>query len=175
MAIAGPDYDAYVDRKRVETTGAEFKAWLTNNVDLSTPEKQEYYYNMFPFLRDDRLAEIDRQAALQKKMAEINVRGLQSEEDWFFVYGLQQGYITVSEEPLQNLWQEKKLASTYEKGLFSILSRKLFPDKEKFKQVNWQLPSVPTGNGNPTANAGLGVFNYNEITSNVPNTPKKPT
>lgn len=171
MAIAGPDYDDYANRKRIEVTGAEFKAWLTNNVDLSTPEKQEYYFNMFPFLRDDRLAEVDRQAALQKKMAEINIRGVHSEDDFFFVYALQQGYITVSDVPLQNLWQ-KETGSTYQGGLFSIVSKKLFPEQKNFRNINYELPTNPTGTGiGTTPSAYQGVFRYNDITGNIPNTP----
>ena len=166
LAVAGPEYDDYVNRKRIETTGAEFKAWLTNNVDLSTPEKQEYYYNLFPFLRDDRLAEIDRQAALQKKMAEINIRGMQSEEDWFFVYGLQQGYIKVSDMALQDLWRETEVSGSYQEGLFSIVSKNLFPKWNNFREVKYQLPTDL--NGAQSNLGGRGVWDYNQITTNIP-------
>lgn len=164
MAIAGPEYDDYVNRKRIEVTGTEFKAWLTNNVDLSTPEKQEYYFNLFPFLRDDRLAEVERQAALQKKMAEINIRGLHSQEDWFFAYALQQGYITVSEKPLQELYNQTGLdTNTYKGGLFSIVSSKLFPARDKFRQINYQIPLVPTTT--VSDGPGIGVYDFGKITA----------
>ena len=84
--------------------------------------------------------DVDRQAALQKKMAEINIRGLHTEEDWFFAYALQQGYITVSDQPLQSLYQEQT-SNSYQKGLFSVLSKKLFPTKADFFGIDYALPT----------------------------------
>lgn len=174
MAIAGPDYDSYVNRKRIELQDAEFKTWVTANVDLSSPEKQEYYYNLFPFIRDERLAEVDRQAFLQATEARINITGPQSEEDWFFIYAKQQGYIEVSTQPLQSLNDQTNLGKSYEGGLFSIVSNKLFPDKTKFKTINFGSPfKTYTGQVTTTDNSPAGVYNVAGITGGIPG--KSPT
>lgn len=170
LAIAGPEYDSYVNNKRIDEQDASFKTWITKNVDLSSPEKQEYFYNMFPWIRDDRLAEVDRQAELQKMMARLNITGPQSIQDWYFMYALQQGYIQVSDKPLQKL-NEITSTATYKSGLFSILSGKLFPDKAKYYGVNYANPSNLTGDGNYLGGdqpISSSINSINQLSANVP-------
>lgn len=123
QVIVGDEYLAYLTRKMKQTQLAEFETFVMENVDLSTPEKQAWAYQTFPFILQKKLAEIDYQAQLQKRAAEIQVRGVKSMEDMEFLYMLKQNIVKISDKPVHMLATDAAYnGREYSKGMFSILA-----------------------------------------------------
>lgn len=127
MALAGPDFFAYAQRKDQMQMLANYQAWVMQQADLTKPESQAWWFEKFPWMKEKRIEEINRIADLQKRSAEISVSGAQSDEDWFFIYLVKQGYIEIPDTAPHLLGTATYPATSYQQGFFSALAKKPAP------------------------------------------------
>lgn len=180
LSVAGDDYFNYAQRKREEAMMFEFYTYIMSQADLSKPESAQWWFEKFPWMRDLRLDEIDRQAEIQKKLAKIAVTGPQSEEDFMLIYLKQYGILGDTDQPLTKLDSMKDgaggVARNFKEGMFSIFSQKNnvllapYPGVTGLTDSNtwgtstntlqWGNPINPTPAERPDALPGFG-FNRN--------------
>lgn len=116
------DFQYFRDKELAERE-ADFKRFFLSNIDLSTPEKQDYYQRLYPEIFSERESLAEKQIEHQAHLMKINLRGPRNMEDWMFLYGLDRGFIQVPQGPI---WDPDNLLQTsFEGGLFSI--RKILP------------------------------------------------
>lgn len=122
LAVADDNYFNYAQRKREEAMMYEFYQYVMSQADLSKPESAAWWFEHFPWMKEWRLEEIDRQAEIQKKLAKIQITGPQSEEDWMVLYLKKNGILGDQDVPLTRL-NEGRFAATFKTGMFSIFSK----------------------------------------------------
>lgn len=149
QAIVPNEFWDYVQRKENADLLAQFQQFVLQQVDLSKPESANWWFTRFPWIRDLKLKEIDEQAELQKRFAQIQVTGPQNEEDFMLIWMRGQGLIKVADTPLDKLNQADNIVSgSYKAGFFSPLSKNI-------PATSPRLPAPSTGNkitwGNPIA------------------------
>lgn len=158
--IIGDEYFDYVTRKMDVAQQVMFKDWLMKQVDWSRPESAEYWVNMFPWMLEERLQEVNRVCELQKKKAKIEIAGPSSVEDWEFIFNEQRGLITVPKVPVhllpQAYGQQKGYNEdeNYKRGMFSPMTQYMPPFnggttmyEPAYQPVNTLNWSNPTGVG----------------------------
>lgn len=192
LAVAGDDYFNYAQRKREEAMMYEFYQYIMSQADLSKPESAAWWFEHFPWMKDWRLEEIDRQAEVQKKLAKIQITGPQTEEDWMVLYLKQQGILGEQAKPLYQL-DTGTYAENFKAGMYSIFSNPkntvLVPQQpprtgpapgsmpsrnlagSDTYQVNWQNPiGAQINNGrNIPGLGGDGATSIRNILSNFGN------
>lgn len=159
QAIADDRYFEYAKRKQDENQMANFREWIFQNADLSTPENAYYWTNTFPFIKEKMHEEIEREGELQTKIAKIAASGPQSEDDWYTLYCLNQGIIRPFDAPLYKM---NTAALPYTGGIFSMfVGGPIAPGSTVARNpiVNY---SNPLPGGNP-AWTGINGGNYGGI------------
>jgi hypothetical protein len=168
--VPGAFWD-YVARKENADLLAQFQQFVLQQVDLSKPESANWWFTRFPWIRDLKLQEIETQAELQKRFAQIQVTGPQNEDDFLMIWMREQELIKVAETPLDKLYESKDIvSSTYKQGFFSPLAKQI-PATESYPAVvakrKWTNPvfgvqpaSFPGLTGTyPNAGALAGLYN----------------
>lgn len=91
-AFETPDWQAYIQRKRVADEYAQFRQFVYSQVDMTTPAKRIWWETRFPqeiqafkYGQQLQLADMVRTANLQ-------IDGVQSEEDLYFLFKQAKGY-----------------------------------------------------------------------------------
>lgn len=162
------DFQYFRDKELAERE-ADFKRFFLSNIDLSTPEKQDYYQRLYPEIFSEREALAEKQIEHQAHLMKINLRGPRNMEDWMFIYGLERGFIQIPKGPI---WDPENLLKTsFEGGLFSV--RKILPrNPNGVASIKgaWQTPQYTNGMyfdwrkptnfsyGNPYVTPTGGVF-----------------
>jgi hypothetical protein len=171
--VVGSEFFDYMQRKMDVTQQVAFKEFLMKQVDWSRPESQEYWVNMFPWMLEERLAEINRVCELQKHKARIEVAGPSTPEDWQFLYLEQTGNIVVPNVPVHELPKAAVAGSRYndpekgyERGMFSPMVNYIPPFKTGstqnhpgYQPVNHVTWDNPTGAGTPPTGGTLSMPN----------------
>lgn len=116
------DFQYFRDKELAERE-ADFKRFFLSNIDLSTPEKQDYYQRLYPEIFSERESLAEKQIEHQAHLMKINLRGPRNMEDWMFLYGLERGFIQIPKGPIFD--PDNLLQNSFEGGLFSI--RKILP------------------------------------------------
>lgn len=97
-----------------------FDEWFSRLFDTKDINKRRLAQELYPEYYSKREEEIDRQAAIQKKLAMIKLRGIKDLDDLKFVYALQSGDIKLRKVPLYNLdTAEAEPDKQFQKGLFN--------------------------------------------------------
>jgi hypothetical protein len=155
LAIAGDrDFD-YLQRKKEEVFYTQFLAYINAQADLTNPASAAWWFERFPFLKEKRLEEINREAEKQKRFAQIQVTGPQNEDDFFLMYLKDQGLIAEPTQPLNKMYADgryKTNAESFTRGLFSPLST--MPNKNAPGMPD-TVSSVPAWK-NPFRQEGFG-------------------
>jgi hypothetical protein len=155
MAMATDKDFQYFRDKELAEREADFKRFFLSNIDLSTPEKQDYYQRLYPEIFSERESLAEKQIEHQAHLMKINLRGPRNMEDWMFIYGLERGFIQIPEGPI---WDPENLMRTsFEGGLFSI--RKILPRDGKY------LPMAPGAKRFTSQYADGFEFNWKSPTS----------
>lgn len=165
--IVGDEFFNYMDRKMDNAQDVAFKAFLMKQVDWSRPESQEYWVNMFPWMLEERLAEVNRVCDLQKQKAKIEVAGPSTPEDWEFIFNEQRGLIKVPDQPVHKLpeahaGQGYTAGEDYSRGMFSPMVKYMPPYDKAARGTAAYLPvntitwDSPFGVGNPKGGS-LGI------------------
>lgn len=141
VVTAGPEYLDYIDEKRKMMLKADFEAWVCKSIDLSTPEKRDYWYKTIPWLLERKSALLKATQDVIAKAAEINMVGPKSEDDYLFIYGVRNGLIKL---PMGNPW-EPAIVNTrnFYEGLFSVT--RMFPwmINDRDNAYKKTIPSTP--------------------------------
>lgn len=144
QAIVPGEFWDYVQRKENADLLAQFQQFVLQQVDLSKPESANWWFTRFPWIRDLKLKEIDEQAELQKRFAQIQVTGPQNEEDFMMIWMRDQGLIKVATTPLDKLNKDTNIISTtYKEGFFSPLAKKIpatKPVATRSAKLSWSNP-----------------------------------
>lgn len=152
LAVADDGYFNYAQRKREEAMMYEFYQYVMSQADLSKPESAAWWFEHFPWMKEWRLEEIDRQAEIQKKLAKIQITGPQNEEDWMVLYLKQNGILGDKDFPLTRL-NDATYAENFKSGMFSIFSQ---PQNTILTpQQNERAPNVLGPNRRGAATFGL--------------------
>lgn len=151
MAIADEDFFDYAESKEQQEMLFDFKKFVAAQADLQTPAAAAWWYENFSWLKDEKIAELDQQAELQKKLAKIQIMGPQNEEDMLTLYMVNKGLIKVTEQPLHRLGQSRDIESTtFKQGFFNPMSQPQYQTMQTNTTPNWgnplQMPaSLPAG------------------------------
>lgn len=135
-----------------------FDEWFSRLFETNDINKRRLAQELYPEFYSKKEQEIDRQAAIQKKIAMIKLRGIRDLDDLKFVYALQSGDIVLRKEPLYNL--DRKMedpATKFHKGLFNPARRVTVDDGYKGPKslgrdmfTDQGVPDI-TALGNPAA------------------------
>ena len=99
-----------------------FDDWYSTLFDTDDINKRRLAQEIYPDYWKMREEEIDRQAAIQKKIAMLKLRGPVDLDDLKFVYALQSGEIKLRPVPLYDLDRPEtgaERAKRFDKGLFN--------------------------------------------------------
>jgi hypothetical protein len=93
VALADEAYFEYAQRKRELEFMSEFYKYLYTQIDFSTPEKREYWEHLFPQFTEQVYQGWEIWENVRNKIAAINIRGIQNEEDLLFKWMVEKGFI----------------------------------------------------------------------------------
>lgn len=164
QAIADDRVFNYLQRKKEAAIEADYRAWVMSQANFSDPAQSQWWTEKFPWIRNLKIAQIEQDADLQKRLAIIKVTGPQSEEDFKLMYELQQGYRVMPSKPVHELNEDEKWVgdSNFVRGLFNPLTRTPTPGgfpKQTRIPSNWMNPFDFSGN----ATGEEKINNYNTI------------
>src|SRR4051812_20080151 len=101
--VIGDEFFNYAKRKQDQALDFDFVTWVQKQADLTKPESAAWWFEKFPWLRDLKLEEINREAEVQKRLATISITGPQSQEDFMVLFMKNQGLLTPANVPLYQL------------------------------------------------------------------------
>jgi len=141
LAIADEDFFDYAEGKEQQEMLFDFKKFVAAQADLQTPAAAAWWYENFSWLKDEKIAELDQQAELQKKLAKIQIMGPQNEEDMLTLYMVNKGLIKVTDKPLHRLGEAQDITSTtFKQGFFNPMSQPQYQTMETKATPNWGNP-----------------------------------
>lgn len=127
LAMATNEDFRYFQQKELDAREADFKRFFLSQIDLSSPEKQDYYQRLYPEIFNEREQLAEKQIEHQAHMLKIQLRGPRSMEDWQFLYGIDRGFIQFPKGPIYD--PTALLKTSFQGGLFSI--RHILPRQER--------------------------------------------
>lgn len=92
MAYDSPEFQAYVKRKMMTETLAQFKTFLFNQMDLSEPAKRAYWERLYPEYVEEYKKGMAMQVADMGRTALLQMNGVQNEDDMWFLFKKSHGY-----------------------------------------------------------------------------------
>ncbi len=111
---------AWLERKRRETERANFHDWFLKSVDVSDPLHAKWAREQMPDVWQMRLAEIDRDAEIQKQLAKMSLQGgPNSMEDWMLLYQINKGDVAIPSGPLWDPSRPQNNEESFRRGLFN--------------------------------------------------------
>jgi len=141
---------SWYQQKQTAASRFIFDEWFSRLFDTKDINLLRLAQNFYPEYFNLREEEIDRQAALQKKLALLKLRGPRDMTDLHFLYALQKGQAGIRDVPLHMLDQADEWGGQtqkgYQRGLFSPIRR-----MEMF-------------NPNPPSTMGIGMFDHGQRT-----------
>ncbi len=91
----------WLQNKREGEAYANFEQWFCSNYDKMSVTEKAIARKLFPSFYASRLKLLDRQIALQRRIAELKIKGIESKEDLLFQYALEAGYVDA--QPLSHI------------------------------------------------------------------------
>lgn len=160
QAIVGDEFFNYAKRKQDQALEFDFQTWLMKQADFSTPASASYWYEKFPEMKAMRVAEIDRESALQTRLAKISVNGPENRDDFMILFLIGQGLIKPSGLPLYQLNSpdNKALSSGFVQGIFNPIKPN-FPIALPGTTLNWSSPVNPVNGAGPLTGGAFGPPN----------------
>jgi hypothetical protein len=147
QVVADDSFFDYAKRKKDQEVLYDFYRFVMSNAKLDTPEAAQWWFGKFPWMRDMRLAEIDKQAELQKTLARIQITGPESEDDFMLLFLIRNGTIQLPNYPLHKMGVDRPVAKDFETGFFS-----------PFSKPPWTKTPVPFGGQRSVATGGSGGY-----------------
>jgi len=149
QATVGSEFFDYAKRKQDQNTLHDFYGYMLNNADLTKPESAQWWFGKFPWMKDMRLREIEREAEVQKRLAKIQVCGPESEEDFMVLFMIDQGLLKKTNQPLYKLPSAVgiyKQPAAFKAGYFNPFNATK-PSAINDVRVNWTDPITNRGTG----------------------------
>lgn len=140
----------YFYKKTLDAKEAGFRAWFLQNINVSTPEAQDYWLRKYPEVFEEKKQLMMKQLKAQETMARINITGFENLDDFRFIYAVQNGEIAIPDKPLYD--PAGIPTRPFHQGLFNI-SR--WFDKSA-TVANWKSPMESSG----VASAYTPVSNF---------------
>ncbi len=91
----------WLQGKREGEAYANFEQWFCSNYDKMSVTEKAVARKLFPSFYASRLRLLDKQIALQRRIAELKIKGIESKEDLLFQYALEAGYVDAN--PLHHI------------------------------------------------------------------------
>lgn len=108
----------WLQKKREQADYANFSNWFAENFDKMDPAQKKLARDMFPTFYQERLEQLHKDVALQGKLAEIKLMGVQNKDDLMLQYAMESGYIEA--DPLENILHPER-----SKDAKALVNRKL--------------------------------------------------
>jgi len=147
QAVLDSTFFDWAKRKQEQATLHDFYGYMLNNADLQKPESAQWWFSKFPWMKDLRLQEIDREAEVQKRLAKIQVCGPEDEEDFMVLFLKKQGLLRTSGKPLYELGDVKegpdsiyKNPFNFKPGYFNPFARSPQPTSQDDVRLDWKNP-----------------------------------
>jgi hypothetical protein len=154
MPIVGPEFFDYAKRKQDQALNFEFVQWVQKQADLTRPESAAWWFERFPWMKELRLGEIEREAEVQKRLAKIQVTGPQDSDDFMILFMQKQGLLKPAGVPLYQLNQSKAIQQNgFVAGIFNPLNT-TYPQAMSGSIVPFDAPVNGTWTG-PNVNNPL--------------------
>jgi hypothetical protein len=134
LAVASDADVAYLRKKGDDTIEAAYRAFLLDTMDLSSPEKQDYWQKNFPGVFQEKIKLVESQLELQLKLAKLRILGPRTEEDYMLLFAIQHGYIAIPQGPVFNPDALEK--TDFHRGLFNVKKWLLTDDSRKVSLVD---------------------------------------
>ncbi len=101
--VIGDEFFNYAKRKQDQALLYDFQNFVMKQADLSKPESAAWWFEKFPWMKELRLGQIDREAEVQKRLAKISITGPQDQEDFMIIFMKEQGLLKPANVPLYQL------------------------------------------------------------------------
>lgn len=174
--IVGKEFFDYAKRKQDQALNFEFTQWVMGQADLSKPESAAWWFEKFPWMKDLRLGQIEREAEVQKRLAKISITGPQDSEDFMILFMKEQGLLKPANVPLYKLNDPANATiqtGGFVAGVFNPLNttypksmaESLVPFSNPVNGA-WGAPALPTPQmvgTTPPAQATGGIFNPQKL------------
>lgn len=161
QAVVGDEFFGWAQRKQDQAMLFDFYDYMLSNADLTKPESAQWWFNKFPWMKDLRLREVEREAEVQKRLAKISICGPESEEDFMVLFMKDQGMLTPSEKPLYRINELDaagfNATKDFTRGAFNPFSvKRPLPGNMADVRKNWADPlgGAPPGTPIPSPFAG---------------------
>lgn len=152
-AIVPPEYFDYTQRKLNQLVSDEFKNFIFQQIDLTTPASREWWETRFPEYTKEFRQGWKKRLSHAAKMGDMIINGVQSTEDLFYLFITAKGL-----NPVAYQYQGPPNASQVEQ-LFNMYQQTMLGDT---------FPN-PSATATPrTGQPPLGIFGYQ--TGSVMNT-----
>lgn len=123
--IVGKEFFDYAKRKQDQAMLYDFQTWVMKQADLSKPESAAWWFDKFPWMKELRLGQIEREAEVQKRLAKISITGPQDSEDFMILFMKNQGLLKPADVPLYQLNSAQNATiqtGGFVKGIFNPLT-----------------------------------------------------
>lgn len=129
MQAKDSDFE-YLLEKEMLGLEADFQQWFAAYFDKASPEEKAWAREAFPRFYQQRLALLEKDIQQTKRLAELNLMGIRSEEDLYLTFAKEKGFINT--DRLDNLMHPEAAAAAqsknnrdakYVRGLLSARAR----------------------------------------------------
>lgn len=132
VAVADDRVFAYAQRKKEALFEAQYQNWIMSQADFSNPAESAWWTERFPWIPGKKIQLIEQVSNLQKEFAKIQVRGPQTEEDFFLLWMKENNLIELPDVPVHMLNTAggkfiKDPATEFQRGLFNPMAYKPSP------------------------------------------------
>jgi len=170
--VIGDEFFNYAKRKQDQAMLYDFQTWVMKQADMTKPESAAWWFEKFPWMKDLRLDQINREAEVQKRLATISITGPQSQEDFMVLFMQKQGLLKPANVPLYMMGNAGAggIASTGEgafaRGVFNPLTP-AYPQTMATSIVPYSNPVNGAWGGGaqnspyPVGGGGLNGGNFN--------------
>lgn len=141
-AIVPPEYFDYVQRKLNQTVSDEFKTFIFQQIDLSTPAAREWWETRFPEYTNEFRQGWKKRLGHMARMGDMLINGVQSTDDLWYLFITEKGLnpVAYQYQGPPNSSQIPELFNMYQQTLFpltateSVRSGPPFPGTSLFGQ-----------------------------------------
>lgn len=89
-AFVPEEFWNYVERRREEVLFTEFEKWKLAQIDFGNEPHMDWWRKTFPDLVERKLKSLDYDLEIQKRVAKMNVTGINNMDDLWFLWNLRQ-------------------------------------------------------------------------------------
>lgn len=104
----------WLQRKREMEAKANFEQWCSTNFDQADPVHKKWMREALPWYFQERQRQLEKNIALQKRLAEIKLHGIQDKEDIMLEFAKEQGLIDTA--TLDNIMHPEKVKDAQDRA-----------------------------------------------------------